>query len=28
LFPPEFTPSAILKHPFTKGRTGKLIGAR
>jgi hypothetical protein len=26
LFPPEFTPSAILKHPFTKGRTGKLIG--
>lgn len=28
LFPPEFTPSAILKHPFTKGRNGKLIGAQ
>jgi len=27
LFPPEFTPSSIFNHPFTKGRTGKLIGA-
>ena len=25
LFPPEFTPHAILHHPFTKGRSGKLI---
>ena len=28
LFPPEVTPSAIFNHPFTKGRTGKLIGAQ
>lgn len=28
LFPPEFTPSAIFNHPFTKGHTGKLIGAQ
>jgi hypothetical protein len=28
LFPPEFTPTAIFNHPFTKGRTGKLIGAQ
>jgi hypothetical protein len=28
LFPPEFSPSAIFNHPFTKGRTGKLIGAQ
>ena len=28
LFPSEFTPSAIFNHPFTKGRTGKLIGAQ
>jgi hypothetical protein len=27
LFPSEFSPSAIFNHPFTKGRTGKLIGA-
>jgi len=28
LFPSEFSPSAIFNHPFTKGRTGKLIGAQ
>lgn len=27
LFPSEFSPSAIFNHPFTKGRTGQLIGA-
>ena len=27
LFPPEFTPTGIFNHPFTKGRTGQLIGA-
>lgn len=27
LFPSEFSPSAIFNHPFTKGRTGKLIGS-
>jgi hypothetical protein len=26
LFPPEFSPSGIFNHPFTQGRTGKLIG--
>jgi hypothetical protein len=25
LFPPEFTPSGIFKHPFTVGRSGNLI---
>ena len=25
LFPSTFTPSDIFNHPFTKGRTGKLI---
>jgi hypothetical protein len=27
LFPPEFSPSGIFNHPFTKDRSGKLIGA-
>jgi hypothetical protein len=27
LFPPEFSPTGIFNHPFTKGRTGQLIGA-
>jgi len=26
LFPPEFTPSDIFHHPFTTGRTGKIVG--
>ena len=26
LFPPEYTPWDIFRHPFTKGRTGSLIG--
>jgi hypothetical protein len=26
LFPPEFTPSMIFRHPFTRGRDGQLIG--
>jgi hypothetical protein len=26
LFPPEFTPSQIFKHPMTVGRNGHLIG--
>jgi hypothetical protein len=25
LFPPEFTPTGIFNHPFTKGRSGQLI---
>jgi hypothetical protein len=25
LFPPEFTPSMIFKHPFTRGRSGNLL---
>ena len=28
LFPPDFNPTEIFMHPFTKGRTGKLIGAQ
>jgi hypothetical protein len=25
LFPPEFTPASIFRHPFTVGRDGELI---
>lgn len=25
LFPPELTPTGILNHPVTKGRSGKLL---
>jgi hypothetical protein len=27
IFPPEMSPSAIMLHPFTAGKTGALIGA-
>ena len=27
LFPPDLPPSMILRHPFTRGRGGRLIGA-
>ncbi len=27
LFPPSVMPHAILRHPFTRGRSGRLIGA-
>lgn len=27
LFPPEVYPRAILNHPFTRGRSGRLIGS-
>jgi len=27
LFPPTYTPSAILFHPFTSGRSGRLLGS-
>jgi len=26
LFPPEMTPSAIFRHPLTRGLSGRLIG--
>jgi hypothetical protein len=26
LFPPDMTPTAILRHPFSRGVTGELIG--
>lgn len=26
LFPPEYTPNMIFNHPFTRGKSGKLIG--
>jgi hypothetical protein len=27
LFPPHMTPSAIFRHPMTRGRSGRLLGA-
>jgi hypothetical protein len=27
LFPPEYTPAGIFRHPFTVGRSGNLIGS-
>jgi hypothetical protein len=26
LFPPDMTPTAIFRHPLTRGRSGDLIG--
>lgn len=28
LFPPDMPPSAIFRHPITRGRDGRLIGAQ
>jgi hypothetical protein len=28
LFPPEYTPALIFRHPFTVGKSGRLIGCQ